>query len=229
ILQRLPADANCNYKMPDTLKKLAVDYGHICMLAHNAKYYRNPKDAPAGYLVANIIAEQATMRTMGVKDMPPAMETGRVAILAKVIGKALTDKRFEIKSQVVKSLESKSKENKSDIAALTCACIGSTTNVKPTAALYQRIAIIRSVAAKNMAAAKAAENSKAEDKFWVLVDQKLEAWRNTLTAPGALQGMYAKTYDADVAKHGKPDSTVPVTPMKDVADWLVTLCGAMEK
>ncbi|KAJ7644881.1 hypothetical protein FB45DRAFT_300554 [Roridomyces roridus] len=226
MLQQLVADANCNYKLPDTLRKTAVDYGHICMLSYNAKYYRNPKDTPAGYLVGNIIA---AMRAMGVKDLPPAMETGRVAVLAKVIGKALTDKRFEIKSQVVKSLEGK--ENPSNIAALTRACIGSATSVKPTAALYQRIAIIRSVAVKNMDAAtatsKPGEDSK--DKFWPLVDQRLETWRKSLTAPGALQGMYAKTYDEDVAKYGAPDAGIAVTAMKDVESWLVTLSGAMEK
>lgn len=40
------------------------------------------------------------MRMLAVADLPPAMETGRCEVLYKCIGKALTDKRCVIKTQV---------------------------------------------------------------------------------------------------------------------------------
>lgn len=40
------------------------------------------------------------MRALGVSDLPPAMETGRVEVLIKVLNKALTNKRYQIKFYV---------------------------------------------------------------------------------------------------------------------------------
>jgi hypothetical protein len=40
------------------------------------------------------------MRALGISDLPPAMETGRVEVLLKFLSKALTGKRYHIKSQV---------------------------------------------------------------------------------------------------------------------------------
>ncbi|KAJ6631672.1 hypothetical protein B0H10DRAFT_1979731 [Mycena sp. CBHHK59/15] len=140
------------------------------------------------------------MRALGISDLPPAMETGRVEVLLKFLSKALTAKRYLIKSQIVSSLK-----DKVDIATLTRACIDGEFDPD------------------------GGDESKDEskDKFWPEVDSQLAVYYQVM-GPAERQVMYEVTYREDLATYGEPDNTIPLTLMQDVEGWLTTLNKAME-
>ncbi|KAJ7429030.1 hypothetical protein B0H11DRAFT_2267562 [Mycena galericulata] len=245
-LQILKSDGNKKYKLPDTVAKTAQDYAQCGLLSPNIKNYRNVKDTPT---IASIVA--SAMRLLSVVDLPPSMETGRCEVLHRCIGKALTDKRCHIKSQVYMTLPDESaKENqketeteagsgssetetanpkpapkkaKVDIAKLTRNCI-STSPVPPTAALYQRIAFIRHIAAENPKLRK----STNDDGFWIAVDNELNLWRQSFTE-GQMRIMFETVYDEDIKLNGLPDHKISITELKNLENWVTTLDTELEK
>ncbi|KAJ6559656.1 hypothetical protein B0H19DRAFT_1145579 [Mycena capillaripes] len=226
MLQVIKTDQDRKYKLPDTLTETCQDYAHAGLLSPKAKNYRNSKDDPK--IARNIVS---AMRMLNVEDLPSSLETGRCEVLMKVINRALIAKRYHIKAQIVTSLISTTRV---DIAALTRACIGNSPT-KPTAALYQRIAFIRSIAvdhkakmgAKSLAPDGAEAKDDSKDRFWVAVDDELAVY-HTLSA-SERQVMFDAIYREDVKIHGPPDNTIPLTLMQDVEAWLTTLNMAMEK
>ncbi|KAJ6571240.1 hypothetical protein B0H19DRAFT_1064355 [Mycena capillaripes] len=236
VLEIIKNDANNKYKVPQTAAKTLQDWAAVAMLAPECKQYRDSKEAPGAITSAIVTA----MRIMGVADLPPTMETGRCEVANKVVGKALIDKRCHIKTHVFLTLVPGTE--KVNIATLTRNCIGSSP-VKPTAAMYQRIALVRLVAveynskaaaAVAVAAAAAAAGARvpppaksvAEDDFWLLVDKKLALWRVAYTKAD-MQIMVEKTYNDDVQAYGPPDNTIPIMSAKDLDAWLVTLNKAI--
>ncbi|KAJ7444264.1 hypothetical protein B0H11DRAFT_1931200 [Mycena galericulata] len=174
-LQIIKTDQGKKYKVEDTLAKTCTDYAGIGMLSHRNKNYRNRKD---GRSIQSSILD--AMRTLQVKDLPPAMETGRCDVVLKYIGKALTDKRFLIKKQIFASLNGKEKV---DIAKLTRLCI-SASPARPTLPMYQRIAFLRSIAVqfkkdgvKDTAGKPGTDD--AGDSFWNAVDNKLAKYHKS--------------------------------------------------
>ncbi|KAJ7030648.1 hypothetical protein C8F04DRAFT_1236456 [Mycena alexandri] len=214
--------AQKKYKLSDTLAKTCLDYAHCALLSPKAKNYRNIKDQQT---IAAIIL--AVMRELGVSDLPPAMETGRVDVLLKFLNKALTTKRYQIKYHLFGSLLA---DEKVDIATLTRSCLGTSPAV-PTAALYQRIALLRSIALefKNSGKATGGDDAKddSKDKFWPEVDSRLAAYHQM--TPGDRQVLYEMAYREDITSHGETDKTIPITLMQNVETWLQTLNTAMEK
>lgn len=96
------------------------------------------------------------MRQLNVSDLPAPQDLGRRELVLEIIGKALTNGRHALKSEVSNSVVDnpdynipirnineivKGLEDKKDIATLTKACIG-TSKAKASAALYIRIAFI---------------------------------------------------------------------------------------
>ncbi|KAJ7939127.1 hypothetical protein B0H13DRAFT_2300865 [Mycena leptocephala] len=223
MLHIIKADGDKKFKLTDIMMKTAQDYAHCAMLSPSAKNYRNIKEQPT--FAAVIVG---VMRVLGISDLPPAMETGRVEVLLKFLSKALTGKRYHIKSQIVSSLK-----DKVDIATLTRACIG-TSPAAPTVAVYQRIALLRSIALElnktGSSTPDGGDESKDEskDKFWPEVDSQLAVYYQIM-GPAERQVMYEATYREDLATYGEPDNTIPLTLMQDVEGWLTTLNKAMEK
>ncbi|KAJ6611048.1 hypothetical protein B0H10DRAFT_2057884 [Mycena sp. CBHHK59/15] len=223
MLHIIKADGDKKFKLTDITMKTAQDYAHCAVLSPSAKNYRNIKEQPT---IAAVIV--GVMRALGISDLPPAMETGRVEVLLKFLSKALTAKRYLIKSQIVSSLK-----DKVDIATLTRACIG-TSPAAPTAAVYQRIALLRSIALElnktGSSTPDGGDESKDEskDKFWPEVDSQLAVYYQVM-GPAERQVMYEVTYREDLATYGEPDNTIPLTLMQDVEGWLTTLNKAMEK
>ncbi|KAJ7767827.1 hypothetical protein B0H16DRAFT_1716738 [Mycena metata] len=212
-LEVIRNDANSKYKLPDTVAKTAQDYAQVAILAPNVKNYRNPKDGSKME-----VAIAGAMRTVGVAQLPPTFETGRCEVLNKVLGKACIDKRCHIKTEVCKSIADSN--IKVDIATLTRSCIGASP-VKASAALYQRIAFIRKVAAECQEAAAALPDvaggtrTAKEDAFWLEVDKKLVF-------------MMEKIYSDDVAAYGDADAAIPIAAMREMEDWLSALNKTME-
>ncbi|KAJ7622955.1 hypothetical protein B0H17DRAFT_1219130 [Mycena rosella] len=227
FLEVIKSDQDKKYRLTETLTKTCQDYSNVAMLSPKAKSYRNIKDS--GTTIASTIV--TAMRTLGIADLPPTMETGRCAVLAKVIGKALTDQRHHIKCQIFLTLAvnlEKDKE-KVDIAKLTRLCIG-TSSAKATAGLYQRIAFMREVAVEykkggGSATGKAGDDSK--DDFWPVVDAKLLVLAQV--TPEQRQLHFDMIYRDDLKKYGAVDNTIPVTPVKDLDAWLVSMNTAMSK
>ncbi|KAJ6564271.1 hypothetical protein B0H19DRAFT_1140662 [Mycena capillaripes] len=227
MLQVIKADQDRKYKLTDTLTKTCQDYAHAGLLSPKAKNYRNSKDDPK--IARNIVS---AMRMLSVADLPPSLETGRCEVLMKVINRALIAKRYHIRAQV--HLTSLISPTPVDIATLTRACI-SNSLARPTAALYQRIAFIRSIAlthkAKTGSKALAPDGAEAKDdskdQFWLAVDDQLTVYQ-TLSASDR-QVMFDAIYREDVQNYGPPDNTIPLTLMQDVEAWLTTLNMAMEK
>ncbi|KAF7324218.1 hypothetical protein MSAN_02534000 [Mycena sanguinolenta] len=238
LLQGIKADQERRYKLPDTLAKLCQDYAHVALLSPKARCYRNSnKGNPT--IAKSIVA---AMRSLGVSDMPPAYETGRCDVLLKVLGKALTDKRYLIKTAIMESLSG----SKVDIATLTRTCIG-TSPAQPTAALYQRIAFLRSVAVsyseanptkkkkpsrprppvpEGQASDQPAqpddfekENVKDKEKddgFWKAVDDQLAVYYIDSFTSADRQRLWDTKYQADVRLYGPVDNTLPITLMADL-------------
>ncbi|KAJ6532309.1 hypothetical protein DFH09DRAFT_1408419 [Mycena vulgaris] len=220
-LQIIKTDQDKKYKLTDTLSRTCQDYAHVALLSHKAKSYRNLKDTPT--MASTIVG---AMRTLGVADMPPSMETGRCEVLNKCIGKALTDKRYHIKQQIFPTLVDGS--DKVDIATLTRACIG-TSPVKPTAGMYQRVAFMRSVALQyklegGSATGKPADDAK--DDFWPVVDAQLMVL-GALSAEER-QILFDMTYRDDLKIYSPVNKALPITATKDLDAWLVTINSAME-
>ncbi|KAJ7030577.1 hypothetical protein C8F04DRAFT_1365746 [Mycena alexandri] len=222
MLHTLMADAQKKYKLSDTLAKTCLDYPHCALLSPKAKNYCNIKDQQT--IAATILA---VMRELGVADLPASMETGCVDVLLKFSNKALTTKHYHIKYHLFASLIG---DEKVDLATLTRSCIGTSPAV-PTAALYQHIALLRSIALKFKNSGKttdiddAKDNSK--DKFWPEVDSRLATYHQM--TPGNRQVLYEMAYREDIATHGETDKTIPITLMQNVESWLQTLSTAMEK
>ncbi|KAJ6456979.1 hypothetical protein C8R45DRAFT_1110757 [Mycena sanguinolenta] len=249
ILHGIKADQERRYKLPDTLSKVCQDYAHVALLSPKARCYRNSK---GNAKIAKSIV--SAMRLLGVSDMPPSHETGRCDVLIKVLGKALTDKRYHIKNAITESLSGK----KVDIATLTRTCIG-TSPAQPTAALYQRIAFLRSVVvsyseanpkrkkkastprAPSALAAEAPasdapeqadsekENTKdKDDGFWKAVDDDLAVYYSDSFTAGERQILWDCKYQDDLKLYGPVDNTIPITLMTNLENWLTTLNTAME-
>ncbi|KAJ7112276.1 hypothetical protein C8R44DRAFT_741965 [Mycena epipterygia] len=171
LLQLLKADQDKKYKLPDTLV---------------ARSYRNIKDTPS---IASIIVVKCfyfpmscSMRMLGVTDMPSSMETGRCDLLLTCLSKALTDKWYHIKLQLFMSLIGE----KVDIATLTRSWIV-TSQAKATAAVYQRLAFLRSLAVEFKATPpkdveSPAAKSTGSDQFWAFVDARLTEYHNEFNA-----------------------------------------------
>ncbi|KAJ7140291.1 hypothetical protein C8R43DRAFT_1018169 [Mycena crocata] len=157
------------------------------------------------------------MRMLGVLDLPPPSETGRCEVVLKCIGKALTDKRHYIKSQIFASLSPAEDGVKVDIAKLTRSCI-SNSPVQPTVAMYQRLALIRSVAT----------DLKDGENFWATVDKQLNIYYQNFS-PSERKTFFEMHYNTDVANHGAADKEIPITLMKDMESWLSTVDMVLEK
>ncbi|KAJ6625359.1 hypothetical protein B0H10DRAFT_2212029 [Mycena sp. CBHHK59/15] len=176
---------------------------------------------------------KATMRLIGIMELPPASETGRCDVVLACISKALTEWRCHIKTQMNKTLQlmpsAADKENGTtppiDIASLTRNCIGS-SSAKATAALYQRMAFIRLCAVELK---ETPTPIAADEKFWHIVDEKLALWRQAFPIKENLQLMFDKAYNDDKKTFGEPDSKIPITMMKDLESWLTTLDNGLEK
>ncbi|KAJ6620124.1 hypothetical protein B0H10DRAFT_2216172 [Mycena sp. CBHHK59/15] len=224
MLHTIKADGEKKFKLSDTVSKTCQDYAHCALLSPQAKNYRNVRDQPT--IPAVIVG---VMRALGISDLPPAMETGRVEVLMKFLGKSLTTKCYHIKHQIFSTLTG----DKVDIATLTRACIGTSAAV-PTAALYQRIALLCSIAFEFKRSGKSTteggDDAKddSKDKFWPEVDSQLAVYHQTMCA-AERRVMYEATYRDDILTHGEPDHTIPLTLMQDVEAWLTTLNKAMEK
>ncbi|KAF7351462.1 hypothetical protein MSAN_01578300 [Mycena sanguinolenta] len=227
LLQGIKADQERRYKLPDTLAKLCQDYAHVALLSPKARCYRNSnKGNPT--IAKSIVA---AMRSLGVSDMPPAYETGRCDVLLKVLGKALTDKRYLIKTAIMESLSG----SKVDIATLTRTCIG-TSPAQPTAALYQRIAFFaqrRCQASDQPAQPDDFEKENVKDKekddgFWKAVDDQLAVYYIDSFTSADRQRLWDTKYQADVRLYGPVDNTLPITLMADLEGWLSTVNTAME-
>ncbi|KAF7375545.1 hypothetical protein MSAN_00442700 [Mycena sanguinolenta] len=234
LLQGIKADQERRYKLPDTLAKLCQDYAHVALLSPKARCYRNSnKGNPT--IAKSIVA---AMRSLGVSDMPPAYETGRCDVLLKVLGKALTDKRYLIKTAIMESLSG----SKVDIATLTRTCIG-TSPAQPTAALYQRIAFLRSVAVSYSEAnptkkkkptqpddfeKENVKDKEKDDGFWKAVDDQLAVYYIDSFTSADRQRLWDTKYQADVRLYGPVDNTLPITLMADLEGWLSTVNTAME-
>ncbi|KAJ7920516.1 hypothetical protein B0H13DRAFT_2319419 [Mycena leptocephala] len=210
MLHIIKADEDKKFKLTDITMKTSQDYAHCAVLSPSAKNYRNIKEQPT---IAAVIV--GVMRALGISDLPPAMETGRVEVLIKYLSKALTAKRYHIKSQIVSSIK-----DKVDIATLTRACIG-TSPAAPTVAVYQRIALLRSIAAESNKTGsptpEGGDDSKDEskDKFWPEVDSQLAVYYQIM-GPAERQVMYDAIYREDIATYGEPDNAIPLTLMQDV-------------
>ncbi|KAJ7673014.1 hypothetical protein DFH06DRAFT_1467435 [Mycena polygramma] len=182
----------------DHLETTAQDWGQVAILSYDARRYRDRKDEVA---IASTVV--SAMRVRGIADLPPPYETGRCEVLHKVLGKAMTDRRCHIKFQVFATLGlGKPTVN---IATLTRNCCLSSP-VTPTLGLYQRIALIRSVAVDYLtkggvaavpAVPAAGGKADAQDDFWPTVDTLLASWREAFSKAD-MQIMFEKAYDDDV-------------------------------
>ncbi|OJT12656.1 hypothetical protein TRAPUB_10799 [Trametes pubescens] len=139
--------------------------------------------------------EQKVMWQFNLSGLPPPYETGRCAIIEACIGKAMTDCRHHIKTKVNESLKADARAK--DIASLAAQIIGR-SRIKPTAALYMRLANI-------CWAITQLPGKFSEDAFWVKFDAILEGQRAKYTEPGHLYTAVKKLYDDDVKKFGEPD------------------------
>ncbi|KAJ7878962.1 hypothetical protein B0H13DRAFT_2278936 [Mycena leptocephala] len=212
ILNIIKADGDNKYKLSDILQKTCQDYAHCALLASNAKNYRSVKEQPT---IAAVIV--GVIHALSISDLPPAMETGRVEVLNKFLSKALTTKRNHIKTQIVSSIK-----DKVDIATLTRTCIGTSPAV-PTAAVYQRITLIRSIVVElNKTGSSTSVGAGDEPKD----DSKDKKTNIQLTER---QSLFEATYREDIVSYGEPDNTIPLTLMQDIEGWLTTLNKAMEK
>ncbi|KAJ6612615.1 hypothetical protein B0H10DRAFT_1952180 [Mycena sp. CBHHK59/15] len=222
-LATIERDHNQKYKLSDTLRKTCQDYAHVALLSPKARRYR---DANGGPTIARAIL--ASMRAIGVAEIPPPSETGRCDIVIQCLSKSLTDWRCQVKTLVFKSFTVAATENEKspsrDIASLTRACIG-TSSAKPTAPLYQRIAFIRHCAATS--SKEKAGSGKNEDNFWHEVDEKLALWRKTSPVEENMQILFDNTYSTDKTLYGEPDCKIPLTLMKDLDAWLCTVNTGM--
>ncbi|KAJ7165791.1 hypothetical protein C8R46DRAFT_1219580 [Mycena filopes] len=213
-LDVVKSDMDSKYKLPDTVVKTVQDYAQVAILAPHVKNYRNTKDGPKME-----VAIATAMRTLGVSQVPPTFETGWCDVLHKVLGKACIDKRCHIKTEVFLSLANPTEHV--DIATLARSCIG-TSSAKPTAALYQRLALVCLVAVECIAASGTAAGKKADNVFWLSVDVKLALWRDNMSA-SEMQIMLEKTYKDDIEAYGAADHTIPVTLMRELDAWLRTI------
>ncbi|KAJ7292011.1 hypothetical protein C8J57DRAFT_1588997 [Mycena rebaudengoi] len=189
---------------------------HVAVLEIRDYMARIAAENTTRYQVPDIL--EAAMRLLNTADLPPANETGRVAMVITCINKGLTDWRCHVKSAVWATLpdvSSADKENRGgrDIVTLTCACIASTP-AKATAILYQRIALIRECARKCV------EGKKNEKKFWQQVDIELALRRKVGTAPETAQILAEATYENDKNIYGIPDAAIPLTTLVKLHAWL---------
>ncbi|KAJ7863908.1 hypothetical protein B0H13DRAFT_2281979 [Mycena leptocephala] len=232
ILNTIKADGDNKYKLSDILQKTCQDYAHCALLASNAKNYRNVKEQPTiaavlvlkfySYILSGCYACPRHIRSSsGDGDWPCRRPD-------QVLSKALTTKRNHIKTQIVSSIK-----DKVDIATLTRACIGTSPAV-PTAAVYLRIALIRSIVVElnktgsTSVGAGDEPNDDSKDKFWPEVDKNIAIYYQTMNL-AERQIMFEAIYREDIVSYGKPDNKIPLTLMQDVEGWLTTLNKAMEK
>ncbi|KAJ7099941.1 hypothetical protein B0H15DRAFT_818114 [Mycena belliarum] len=224
-LQVIKADMGNKYRPADTLAKTCTDYAHIVILSHRNKYYRNPKEAGTSIQSAILVA----MRKLGVEGLPPAMETGRSAVVLKIIGKALTDTRYHIKQQIFASLASHAKGKPIDIAKLARMCI-SGSSAKATAAMYQRLGVLRGIASdyakKGGSISGKQMSDDSADSFWISVDAQLALYYSEFSKEDR-QGLWEMLYENDTKTHGNPDATISITEAKNLDDWLNTLNNAV--
>ncbi|KAJ7453825.1 hypothetical protein FB451DRAFT_1408702 [Mycena latifolia] len=221
-LQIIKSDQDKKYKLTDTLTKTCQEYAHVAMLSPKAKSYRNVKSSPT---VTSTIVN--AMRMLGISDMPPSKEVGRCEVLNKIVGKALTDKRYHIKVEIFLSIANDAV--KINIAQLARNCIG-TSPAKATAGMYQRLAFIRKVAVdykKKGGSVTGKPTDDSKDDFWPTVDAALFVM-STFSATER-QMTFDSTYRKDLEINGPVDNTIPITPAKDLDAWVVTVNMAMEK
>ncbi|KAI0349302.1 hypothetical protein OH77DRAFT_1432189 [Trametes cingulata] len=192
--------------MPETLKRTAQDYGWAFMLSPTVQSYR-AVDASDKVL--------AVMRELGVANVPPAHETARCDAVLACIGKALTDCRHHIKNKVSESMKPGVQGSK-DIASL-CAAITSRSKVKPTAAMYMRIAAVRYVV-------RTYPECAGEDAFWIRFDKQLNQYRELLQTPAKIQAAFEDMYETDKRLYGDPDILVhpPLNPNHQ-DEWIAAL------
>ncbi|KAJ7479918.1 hypothetical protein FB451DRAFT_1172002 [Mycena latifolia] len=202
-LQIIKSDQDKKYKLTDTLTKTCQEYAHVAMLSPKAK------------------------ATATMLYMPPSKEVGRCEVLNKIVGKALTDKRYHIKVEIFLSIANDAV--KINIAQLAHNCIG-TSPAKATAGMYQRLAFIRKVAVdykKKGGSVTGKPTDDSKDDFWPAVDAALFVM-STFSATER-QMTFDSTYRKDLEINGPVDNTIPITPAKDLDAWVVTVNMAMEK
>ncbi|CDO76975.1 hypothetical protein BN946_scf184298.g2 [Trametes cinnabarina] len=157
---------------------------------------------------------KTVMRQLGVANLPSMQETGRCEVLLTYIGKSLTDCRHHIKNKVTETLKAGCKSAK-DIGSLTAA-ITSRSKVRPTAALYMRIAAVRWVAKEY--------SQCTEDAFWVKFDEKLIEWRQRAQTPALIQALFQEMYNSDKDTFGLPDLLAhPTLNPNHQEEWITSL------
>ncbi|KAI0355644.1 hypothetical protein OH77DRAFT_302393 [Trametes cingulata] len=194
------------YKMPETLKRTAQDYGWAYMLSPTIQSYC-AVDASDKVL--------AVMRELGVANIPPAHETARCDAVLACIGKALTDCRHHIKNKVSETLKTGAQGPK-DIASL-CAAIANRSKVKPTAAMYMRVAAVRYIV-------RTYPECVGEDAFWIRFNKQLNQYRELLKTPVKIQAAFEDMYESDKRLYGDPDIlTHPTLNPNHQDEWISAL------
>ncbi|GBE87282.1 hypothetical protein SCP_1005290 [Sparassis crispa] len=176
-LQKLSRDSE--YKIPDTLRATLTDYAHTYILSPTIESYRKASNP------GNILA---AMRHLNIAQIPPEQETGRCAIICTVVVKGLTEWRNHVKTQISISIDAKSTIR--NLAALAHACI-KTCSVRPTIAMYIRLAYIRLIFVKF--------SGLKEDAFWNKVDSSMKEIR---------EHAYQAVYRNDKLTYGEPDNAM---------------------
>ncbi|KAI0054542.1 hypothetical protein BV25DRAFT_1843590 [Artomyces pyxidatus] len=161
------------------------------------------------------------LRKMGGGGLPDDWETcpAKLNRVSKAISAALTIFRSEMKAKVAYS-----KEVKTNIAELTDDILAPAHNLKPTAELWARMALVRGMF----------KDDVEDSKFWDNVDTKMkdmreEAKKSNPTDVNAekrtLHRMFVKGLEFDYKQYGNPasgGSTLP-TPDSQLDQWQITV------
>ncbi|KAK7021128.1 hypothetical protein VNI00_017489 [Paramarasmius palmivorus] len=225
------------YTVSPALKKTAKDYANAAMLSPATYYYENKPLALAAY---------KCMRTLGVKELPNARNTGHCDMVIAIIKEEITQKRYLFKDKIANSLTFDDKDWKKvttaqDIGTLVKACIGD-TRTPSTAGIYVRFAFLRHVWREmydKLPAPKDKENdsegadnrsTKGKKKvkkvrdvgdFWERVDKRLEEMRGFYKEETTLGNAFFTVYQTDIKEYGEPKGAV--TKVQDLEDWLARL------
>ncbi|KAL0064674.1 hypothetical protein AAF712_008372 [Marasmius tenuissimus] len=120
----------------DPLLETAKEYGQLTLLSPRIHAYK-------GTRLALMVVE--TMRKLGVAELPPPHETGRLAVITKSINRSFTDMRYLIKLKIGQSIyDDEGSYQPTDVGTLLHGCIG-TTRAPPLATALARMAFLRSI------------------------------------------------------------------------------------
>ncbi|KAJ3523148.1 hypothetical protein NMY22_g11575 [Coprinellus aureogranulatus] len=183
-------------------------YSQVFILSPTVLGYKK-KSNPATVL--------ATLRALNVTGIPPEQDQGRAQVVLKVITKALTDARHQVKEEIQASLQSYAEHGKgapgADIASLTHACIGS-AKTKATLGLFMRVAFLRWVMA---------EYPSKTSKFWDEVDIHLSEIRRRKKTAVERETAAKIIYDDDLEKYGPLNLEFAPTSSERLEEWIKTI------